>query len=95
RCLQGQGFWSHLRSFVTTTRPKSSSKRNPQSVSLALTADNPFWGRALERTDLNGFRTLGAALQVLINHRPFSTSQDFQLPSLAMNFQCFIVTVSQ
>ncbi|WP_426043139.1 S1/P1 nuclease, partial [Brevundimonas sp. TWP2-3-4b1] len=40
RCLQGQGFWSHLRSFVTTTRPKSSSKRNPQSVSLALTADN-------------------------------------------------------
>ena len=33
------GFWSHLRSFVTAMRPKSSSIENPRSVSLVLTPD--------------------------------------------------------
>jgi len=35
----GQEFWSHLRSFVTSMRPKPSSKRNLQSVSKTPTAD--------------------------------------------------------
>ncbi|WP_372707608.1 hypothetical protein, partial [Brevundimonas sp.] len=54
RRFRGQGFWSHLRSFVTTTRPKPSSKLNPQSVSLALTADNrPFVAGARAKSALS------------------------------------------
>src|ERR1700743_92993 len=34
-----RGFGSHLRSFVTTTRPKSSLTYNIKSVPLVLTAD--------------------------------------------------------
>ncbi|WP_374660890.1 hypothetical protein, partial [Phenylobacterium sp.] len=34
------GFGLHLRSFVTTTKPKSSLNHNLKSVPLALTADS-------------------------------------------------------
>src|SRR5690606_4396802 len=39
RFFQG-GFGLHLRSFVTTTKPKSSLNHSLKSVPLALTADN-------------------------------------------------------
>ncbi len=39
RLLGAQGFWSHLRSFVTTTIPKPSLNHNLNSGPQALTAD--------------------------------------------------------
>jgi hypothetical protein len=38
-------FWSHLRSFVTTMRPKHSLNHNINSVPLLLTGNSGFWGQ--------------------------------------------------
>ncbi|WP_234179987.1 hypothetical protein, partial [Sphingopyxis sp. NFH-91] len=64
RFFQG-GFGLHLRSFVTTTKPKSSLNHNLKSVPLALTADTVGFGqRLMERwapLRLRDGHTLGGA----------------------------------